>query len=159
MVCGHLALDELQARDLSLGLPIRPRRDDSVPDGVDILFNPLAKDPTKLFFAFSSQSSSLCAVFERIMDWKSSMVSRAAVINRAIPLADGVRASPLWLAFAARCRRCAHCETTPLCPAKPFSRISRQRAKAFRVPSSLRLLSHGSQLSSELGRVRKTSRR
>ena len=41
----------------------------------------------------------------------------------------------------------------PRCPGKPFSCISRQRAEALRAPSSQRLLSQGSQLSNELGRV------
>lgn len=65
-----------------------------------------------------------------------------------------MRACPHWLAFSARRRRLAHCETSPLCPEKFVLFISRQRAKAFRIPSSQQLLSCVNQLSGELGRLR-----
>lgn len=81
---------------------------------------PLANELTKLSFAACSQSSSLIAVLDRIMDWKSPMVvrattssgtftsiaatkiasdfarsSRAVVRSLAMTRADGVRANPL----------------------------------------------------------------
>ncbi len=128
---------------------------------------PRAKESTRLSLAISSQLSSFCADFKRIMDWRSPIVflaatssgtftsiaaikiasgfarsSRAAVIIRAITRTDGVRAIPLWTVFSAIRRRGAHCDTIPRCPGKPFIFISRQSAEAFRVPSFQRLLSH-----------------
>ena len=52
---------------------------------------PFAKDATRLFLAVSSQSSTLLAVLERIMDWKSPMASRAAAKHNSISAATGVR--------------------------------------------------------------------
>lgn len=39
----HLSLYELQACDLSFGLPVGPWRDDRIPDGGHVLFDPVGK--------------------------------------------------------------------------------------------------------------------
>jgi hypothetical protein len=66
-----LSFDELRARGLSFGSPVGPWRDDRISDGGEVFSTPLAIEFTRLSFATRIHSSSLVAVLERIMDWKS----------------------------------------------------------------------------------------
>ncbi|TFV29785.1 hypothetical protein E4K64_36995 [Bradyrhizobium frederickii] len=111
----HLTSDELEARDLTFGLAIRPGQSDCCTDRCLSLATPLANEATRLARARSIHVMRPASVLRRIIRCNSAMISRAStkvgtpasiaaivtvsafvsksrpiIMRRAIVLADGI---------------------------------------------------------------------